>query len=401
MRKNRMIAIVLAVFVCIFTLNSTLAVEIFDTKTSSSVYKVSEDDSTFEVPFARIIENRIEIDKSISQVGLFMSTSSIEVTEPLEGVQLFYSGDTVRLNSDTEYPIIVSTGNVIINGTIKKTTLIYCKGTITIGEDANIKQNLICYTPKLEINGVVDGNILGVIQDLCINNTVNGKIKAEVSQIECLQNAKVEKGLELNTSNESLTVPETVGEAKIDVATNEESGGVREYLLKVLIATLANIVIFLIVVIFAKKERLEKVGKRLTDSKEILKNGVFSYLILLACILFGIVLLPLLTKLGVVLLVFSGAVMTIVTLLKNVIFGMLVGYLTSQREISKDGKKMNVTVSTMLTLLILELIGTIPYVGEVFKFITFIIALGMLCSLIFKKKDVTKIENNEKVIEVK
>lgn len=89
MMKNKGVAIIVALVLCVITFNSTFAVEIFDNKTSSEVYKVSEDDSSFDVPFSRIVENRIEVDKSISQMGLFMTTSSIEVSEPLKGIQVF------------------------------------------------------------------------------------------------------------------------------------------------------------------------------------------------------------------------------------------------------------------------------------------------------------------------
>ena len=214
MMKNKGVAIIVALVLCVITFNSTFAVEIFDNKTSSEVYKVSKDDSSFDVPFSRIVENRIEVDKSISQMGLFMTTSSIEVSEPLKGIQVFYSNDTIRINSDTEYPIIFSTGNVVINGTIEKTTFIYCNGTITIGENANIKENLICYAPKIEINGVVDGNILGNVNILNINNVVKGKIKMNVVEVNSSENAKVEKGLEINTSNKELTISENVGDRK-------------------------------------------------------------------------------------------------------------------------------------------------------------------------------------------
>ena len=54
-----------------------------------------------------------------------------------------------------------------------------------------------------------------------------------------------------------------------------------------------------------------------------------------------------------------------------------------------------------MTLLILELLETIPYVGEVIKFITFIISLGIIVSLTFKTRfNVTK-EDKTEVIEAK
>lgn len=400
MMKNKGVAIIVALVLCVITFNSTFAVEIFDNKTSSEVYKVSEDDSSFDVPFSRIVENRIEVDKSISQMGLFMTTSSIEVSEPLKGIQVFYSNDTIRINSDTEYPIIFSTGNVVINGTIEKTTFIYCNGTITIGEKANIKENLICYAPKIEINGVVDGNILGNVNILNINNVVKGKIKMNVVEVNSSENAKVEKGLEINTSNKELTISENVGTSTIDIISNEKDTSVKSYLLEVLTATLGNIVIFLLILIFVKKDRLEKIADKLQNGRMVLKNGIYSYLFLLAMLCFGVVLLVLLTKLGVVFLVFGAAVLTIITILKNVIFGTFITELVSKKYNDAQVKPNNI-LTAIMTLLILELLETIPYVGEVIKFITFIISLGIIVSLTFKTRfNVTK-EDKTEVIEAK
>lgn len=400
MMKNKGVAIIVALVLCVITFNSTFAVEIFDNKTSSEVYKVSEDDSSFDVPFSRIVENRIEVDKSISQMGLFMTTSSIEVSEPLKGIQVFYSNDTIRINSDTEYPIIFSTGNVVINGTIEKTTFIYCNGTITIGENANIKENLICYAPKIEINGVVDGNILGNVNTLNINNVVKGKIKMNVVEVNSSENAKVEKGLEINTSNKELTISENVGASTIDIISNEKDTSVKSYLLEVLTATLGNIVIFLLILIFVKKDRLEKIADKLQNGRMVLKNGIYSYLFLLAMLCFSVVLLVLLTKLGVVFLVFGTAVLTIITILKNVIFGTFITELVSKKYNDAQVKPNNI-LTAIMTLLILELLETIPYVGELIKFITFIISLGIIVSLTFKTRfNVTK-EDKTEVIEAK
>lgn len=400
MTKNKGIVFIVALVLCLVTFNTTFAVDIFDNKATSDVYKVSEDDSSFDVPFTRIVEDRIEVDKSISQIGLFMSTSSIEVSKPLNGVQVFYSNDTVRFNADTEYSIIFSSGNVIINGTIEKATFIYCSGTITIGENANIKENLICYTPKLEINGQIDGNILGTATVLNINNVVNGKIKMNVSEINCSENAKVEKGLELNTSNNDLVVDESVGTANIEIVSEENKTTVKSYLLEIFTATLANVVIFLLILIFAKKERLEKMTDKLQNGKVVLKNGLYSYICLLAMICFGIVLLVLLTKLGTVFLIFASAVMIIITLLKNVIFGIFVTELVSKKYNDAQVKPNNI-LTAIMTLLILELLDTIPYVGEVIKFITFIIALGLVITLIRKEKVETPKEDKTEVIEAK
>ncbi len=401
MTKNRIGMILVILMFSILTFNVTFAAEIFDNKSTSEVYKVSEDDSSFDLPFIRVVDNRIEVDKSISQVGLFMSTNSIEVTEPLEGVQVFYGNDTVRLNASTQYPVIFTTGNVVINGEIENTTFIYCNGTITVGEDANIKGNLICYSPKLEINGQIDGNILGNVTTLDINNTIKGKVRMQVQQVNCLEGAVVENEMQFTTTNADLSIPESVGTATIDVISGNDMQ-IGQYFLEILIATIGNIVIFLLLLILVKGERLERVAQNLTNGRKVLKNGISAYIGLIISICFGIVLLALLTKLGVALLIFAIAVMIIFTLLKNVIFGVFIVELVKTRYAKQEIKPNNV-LTAIIVFLILELLETIPYVGELIKFIVFIFSLGIIYSLL--KRDSEKVEvvkeDKQEVIEAK
>ena len=221
-----------------------------------------------------------------------------------------------------------------------------------------------------------------------------------VVEVNSSENAKVEKGLEINTSNKELTISENVGASTIDIISNEKDTSVKSYLLEVLTATLGNIVIFLLILIFVKKDRLEKIADKLQNGRMVLKNGIYSYLFLLAMLCFSVVLLVLLTKLGVVFLVFGTAVLTIITILKNVIFGTFITELVSKKYNDAQVKPNNI-LTAIMTLLILELLETIPYVGEVIKFITFIISLGIIVSLTFKTRfNVTK-EDKTEVIEAK
>ena len=117
-------------------------------------------------------------------------------------------------------------------------------------------------------------------------------------------------------------------------------------------------------------------------------------------ICFGIVLLVLLTKLGVVLLIFSIAMMVIMTILKNVIFGTFLVELVNKRY-EEAQTKPNSILTAIMTLIIIELLESIPYLGELIKFIVFILSLGIIVSLILKNKNKQSDESKQEVIETK
>ncbi len=394
MNKQKITAFILALVVFFTAANSIYAISIFDTKNSLDVYKASEDDSDFALPFTRICENRIEIDKPISQIGLFATASSIEINKKLDGIQLFYSGDTIRINSDTEYSIIISNGNVIVNGIIEKSTFIFSNGSIILGENANIKGNLICYAPKLEINSQIDGNILGEVSTLSINNNVNGKIKMNVYDVNFSENVIVEKGIEINTTNKNLSIPESVGTSIIDVVGNDLNISLKENAYKVFIAVISNLIIYLFISIFVKKDKLRSAIKRINFQRNVIYYGVRTYLCLLALIALGIILLPIIAKLGISIIIFASAIMIIFTLLKNVIFAIFVSQIIEEKY--KDAQyKVNSIIGAILTLLIIEILEMIPYIGQITKFIIFIITIGIILELIQKKSDNIKEEKIE------
>lgn len=390
MKKNKICLMLVMVLTCIMTLSNVFAVEIYDTKIMEEIYKTSEDDSSFNLPFIRVSEQRMDVDKSIAQTGMFLSSAGIDVNAPLEGVQLFCSNDTVRLNSDIESAIICSNGNVILNANVNETLMVYCSGTVTITETANVKGNIICYTPELHVNGNIDGNILGSVGIVNVNSVVNGQIRMSVNEISFGENAKVLQGISLNTSNTELKIDEAVGTATIDVIEVEQTT-IKDYAVKIISAALNNIIIFLLVLIFVKNDRLNKIMDKFKGNS-IIKNGIYAYVILLALICGGIVILTIIPELGFASMILSAAIMIIFTLLKDVFVGTLIVKLVEKKYNSSEAKPNNV-LAAIVTFIILEILENIPYIGSLISFVIFIIAIGIGATLIKK-------EDNKKETEI-
>ena len=150
---------------------------------------------------------------------------------------------------------------------------------------------------------------------------------------------------------------------------------------KVFVAVISNMVIYLLFRIFIKKDRLSLMTKKLNTQGNVIFDGVKVYLVLIAMIVFGIVLLPIITKLGIAMIILSVAVMIVITLLKNAIFALFVSQLVEEKY-KESQYKVSSIVSAISTLIIFELLGMIPYVGQMVKFIVFIITIGIIVNLI-------------------
>lgn len=387
MKKNQFFLTILLLALCICSLNTVKAASVFDRKDTTGVYKASDDDSTFDIPFFRVSGERTELDKEISQLGMIISNSTVDVSAILKSSQFILANDTVRVNSQMEDALILCSNNVIINAPIDNVIILAGKG-ITIGEEGNIKENLIILGSDITINGNIDGNVLGITQNMVLNGTIGGKLSVDVVNAQFGENAKVEKGISITTPNSALEVPENVGEATIDLLKQEtKSTGmkIKDYLFNILVVLIRDLVTFFLIVLILKRERIEKIVAKV-ESKGLIKRGILFYIISLLSIIFGLTLaLFILPQVGISALLLGIAVLVVFTLLKNIIVGTFIANLSTDRFDNIESKP-NKTLMAIFTFLIIEILETIPFVGEIIKFIVFIFALGIVASLVIKNK---------------
>ena len=387
MKKKQIFLTILLLALCICSLNTVKAASVFDRKDTTGVYKASDDDSTFDIPFFRVSGERTELDKEISQLGMIISNSTVDVSAILKSSQFILANDTVRVNSQMEDALILCSNNVIINAPIDNVIILAGKG-ITIGEEGNIKENLIILGSDITINGNIDGNVLGITQNMVLNGTIGGKLSVDVVNAQFGENAKVEKGISITTPNSALEVPENVGEATIDLLQQEtKSTGmkIKDYLFNILVVVIRDLVTFFLIILIFKRERIEKIVAKV-ESKGLIKRGILFYIVSLLAIIFGLTLaLFILPQVGISALLLGIVSLVVFTLLKNIIVGTFIANLSTDR-FDKIESKPNKTLMAIFTFLIIEILETIPFVGEIFKFIVFIFALGIVASLVIKNK---------------
>lgn len=390
--KKKVSLLISLVFAFVLLFNNIYAVSIWDTKTLSTMYKVSEDTSEFKLPFVRVTTQRVEMDKELSQSGIICSTSTIDINSKMDGNLLICNQDTIRINSDINSAVICTTGDTVINANVNN-AIIFCTGTVTLGENSNVKENLTIYASDLIVNGNIDGNILGSTVSAKINNNIKGELRLDTDSIEFSENGKVEQGIYINTSNTDLKVDESVGTATIDIV-EEEKITIKDYAMEIFSAGITNFVLFLIILLFIKKDGLSKLLNKIEQSNA-LSNGLKGYVAIIGAICLGIIFLMLAPSVGIAAIVFAAAILVCLSLIKNIIVGTFIVQLVDKKyeNVDKTAIRPNNILVAIITFILLELLEKIPYVGVVISFIVFIISLGVCISLIIPKKK--KEDNNE------
>ena len=398
MKKRKIFLSIAILFMLFVTLGTIKAESLSDSKTTQNLYKASEDDTAFDIPFTRIVDGRINIDKEIAQLGMMIANSTVDIDAVMNSPQLIIATDTVRINADMEDVLVIGTNSVVINANVEN-IIIIAGDSVTVSESGNVTENLIAVTQSLKIDGNIDGNVLGSTNSTTVNGTVNGQLRLEAEALEFGENAKVNSKIVVNTTNTNLTVPEEVGESKIDLVTDtvnniSTSQKVKNYIFNIVLALVRDLVAFAIIMLFIKKDRIEKLVAKVTPNA-IVKNGFLTWAVAIGCIIFGFTIgLFMLPQLGWSAVIVGIAIMVIFTLLKNIIVGTFIANLSSKRLDNMAGKPNKILMS-VTTFLMLELFETIPLFGTIVKFIVFIFAIGILVSMITGKSEDKQKETQE------
>lgn len=388
MKKVKVFYALMIALVCILSINTVKAVDIWDVDGKTGVYKISESDSSYIVPFVRASQDRMEVDQEIEQTGLFCCNSSVEVLSNLPGLKAIFSNDTLRINGDIDYLFACANGNTIINNNVNKTMLVYCSQKVTLSETSNVKGNLIVISPELEINGKVEGVISGTVNNLVVNSNVEGTIKIDTIDATFAEGVTVGT-LEIKTTNEKLEVAENVAAAVIERVTKSEenTGSFKEGVFNFLIKIIRDLTVFILALILIKKEGLDKLKEKCVKPG-LLKSGLKTYLVIIAIMCFGMLTLIALPAVGVSALIISIGSLIVMTLLKNVIVGTLFVKMAEDRY-EQMGMKAISIITALATFALLEAIEMIPYVSGIISFIVFIIALSIV-TVMFSKDETAK-----------
>ena len=96
---------------------------IIDTKIIEGVYKTSDNEITY-LPNIRYVVDRMIVDSELKKSGFSFATKSIEINSPTKGIQAMFSSDSIRVNSNMEYGILIADGNIIVDSQIDKSLVL-------------------------------------------------------------------------------------------------------------------------------------------------------------------------------------------------------------------------------------------------------------------------------------
>lgn len=369
------------------TLNS-----IFDIKGTNGEYKTSSENSNIYLPYLRNAAGRIVVDKSIDNIGVLSSASTIDVNEPLKSLQFLISSDSVRINANLEYALVLSANDVVINSNIEKNALIFAGGTVTVDENATIGDDVIIVAKDVNVKGKISKSAVISANSLNVSGSIDEDLRCEVNSLDISGNDNVKGNLFVNTYNKELNIKDNYPNATVNVKeVKNVSKSFGNILLKAVISSLGFTLLYVIVKKITKGKAYEKMlDKAKNNTLFVVLSGAISILAFPALF----VLLILLSVLGLYMITIPVAVvymafLIVFVMLSVYVIGCTIFEYTNKKYIKAEKLSIEL-VGAFFTFLSLNLICKIPKIGTYIYMAMVMIAVGIMIAYFLKGDNKTK-----------
>lgn len=365
---------------------------IFDIKGTNGDYKTSSEDSNIYLPYLRNAAGRIVVDKSIDNIGVLSSASTIDVNEPLKSLQFLISSDSVRINANLEYALVLSANDVVINSNIEKNALIFAGGTVTVDENATIGDDVIIVAKAVNIKGKISKSAVISANNLNVSGSIEEDLRCEINTLDISGNDNVKGNLFVNTYNKELNIKDKYPNATVNVKeVKNVSKSFGNILLKAVISSLGFTLLYVIVKKITKGKAYEKMlDKAKNNTLFVVLSGAISILAFPALF----VLLILLSVLGLHMITIPVAIvymafLIVFVMLSVYVIGCTIFEYTNKKYIKAE-KLFLELVGVFFTFLSLNLICKIPKIGTYIYMAMVMIAVGIMIAYFLKSDNKTK-----------
>lgn len=371
--------------------NKTDINKIIDIEEKDGLYKFSEGKDIY-LPFLRISYDKVEIDKEISNLGITYGNKGVDVNSKTQNIQVIASNDTIRVNENMEYALILSRGNVIIDSKIDKTLVVFAGEKVTLTENAEVLGDVICFSNLLEIKGNVLGSVVGSATNTIISGKIENDLRIATESIDISSSDNIIGNIYIETQNNEIGIKEKYNNANIKFI---EKSSTSSRVIDILISAIKTSLVYTLAYLLVFKISKEKIFNNLL--KITSKNLGFS--IMSGAILFlAIPLVVLLTFLGMFIGIEEIVIPIMIFYIANILVISLIsifvtGSVVHEYVVDNYFKEVDLTkriVCSFFVFLSMILLTNIPKIGIYINMIIMIMAVGIVFAYLFKKEESIK-----------
>lgn len=310
--------------------------------------------------------------KTIVKLPVFMAGEAQTIDKPIEG-DLMVAGGQIKISSDINGDVYVAGGQIEISGVING-NLIVSGGNITIS--GKVLKNVIGGGGQIEIDNSAEigGYVLAGAGKINLLGSISGPVKIGARDLVIGEKAVINGNLEADvTTSDVSPTSKIIGEKKIQI--HEVKQREKRVIMqrqfgygKEIFSFLSKLVLVLVLV--------KLLGEKIINfyTKKSFWSNMGVGLIVLVVTPF-LMLMLLITVIGIPL---SGIILSLYILfltLSGIVTSITVGNYVSQKGYIKTE---NLYFQGSIGLLLLTLLGLIPFVGGLVKLIALLFGLGII-----------------------
>lgn len=324
--------------------------------------------------FNTSIGNNIVIDYNINGSSL-IGGNDVIIQSSVEGATLI-GANNLTYNASSEYALIIA-NNISFTGSAKDAFMF--ANTININANSKITRDIIINANTVNIEGDFARNVTINANTIKINNAqFGGKVKLTAKNIKIDDNVMISS--ELTYNEEAITDISQIANLGI-ITTFKSELGIEPTIIEKIYSN-ATILISLLIVFTALFYIIpilfNKIGK---DTKDIIKHMGYGLIALIILPIISLILC--LTIFGMPLGLIILITYIILLLISIIPTGYIVGNIIWNKFIK--AKKIKY-LEGIMGITIIYLLCQIPYIGGIIAFLTILLGMGSVITLILNKR---------------
>lgn len=297
-----------------------------------------------------VMAQSLKIESALIFGNLYVMAEEVEINDSNINGSIYVLGQKININC--------STNDMYVYG-----------NNVKFGTETKILRDMKIICSSLDFNGNVGRNIYANVGNIKLGNEaiVGGKLEySSEKEIDNIDNSKI-ANVKYNEKNNE----EKVVEDKVNIG---------EIIINILSLIFKTLIIVLMIVLL--ENNFNKIKRSDSIAKDFLKNTGKGFLFL--------ILVPIISILFIISIIGTGLGFVIIALY---IIALYFSVSIASIEIAKrilDKKQIEIKRTNLIGLsigivIVTKLLGYIPFIGSLIKFVIVLIGLGMTFSLIFQK----------------
>lgn len=376
----------------------------------------AESDATGETSSGEEIITTYQTDYEFATSDKFYYDSAVEISEVIDGNAFAY-GNSVNVTGEIYGDLFIAGNKLIISedavvhgnvfafgGTLEISGIcsdVYAyvsdfklNSTAIVARNVNLAANTVTLSGQINRDANISSNNISfdLADDETSSNEATNEDRQEALISEMTKNIVIQGNLNYTSENEQNIPEEAVaGEIEYSQVQTDTQGIILSVVKSIISGLIFSFVIIMLLIWIAPK--FKDRASAIVEKSSFKAFGI-GLLVFFGTILAVIILLLFTAGLASSVAVAAAGLLALAYVVSNTIFSMSIGKLIANKL--NLNKNVAFVLFSLLIVLVLALVRYIPYVGVPVNFITSMIGLGIIAINAFKRKDLAKVETENK-----